>query len=149
MRQLAQAIYPEAVPQQPQLPSVDFEIMEFMHDIPKEVPLKTRLMMFGYLNRILGLTMLDLHQARSQIHKIHAQALFIQNSIPARLIDDGAINTIRQFEELCTLKVYQSQMRPKGWINERMLTLYSVTENILTGGEKDKGRRGKMPGWPF
>jgi hypothetical protein len=147
---LAQSIvYPEGQPQQPQLPSVDFEIMEFMHDIPKEVPLKTRLMMFGYLNRILGLTMLDLHQTRSQIHKVHAQALFIQNSIPARLIDDGAINTIRQFEELCTLKIYQSQMRPRGWVNERVLTLYSVSEQILTGDKKSGERKHLLPIGPL
>ena len=129
--------------------SVEFELMEFVNDIPREVPLDIRRQSWGFVSRLLGLTMLSENEAQAQIYRIHEQALFIQSSVPARMITDSFINWIRQFEELCVLKVYQSKLRPRGWINERMLGAYTVSETVQAGGRSGGQRKKVLPWGPF
>ena len=123
--------------------------MEFVNDTPREVPLAMRMQNWGFVTRLLGLTMLADNEANAQIYRIHEQALFLQSSVPARLIDDKFINWIRQFEELCILKVYQAKLRPRGWINERMLGAYTVQETVMAGA-RGSGKKSKILPWgPF
>jgi hypothetical protein len=129
--------------------SIDFEIMEFVNDTPREVPLEMRRNNWGFVTRLLGLTMLSEPEAKAQIYRIHEQALFLQSAIPARKINDQFINWIKQFEELCVLKVYQSKLRPRGWINERMIGAYSVQEQITGGSRASGGRKRLLPWGPL
>ena len=135
--------------QQGQPVSIEFELMEFVNDTPKEVPFEMRRQNWGFVTRLLGLTMLAENEANAQIYRIHEQALFLQSSVPARLIDDKFINWIRQFEELCMLKVYQSKLRPRGWINERMLGAYTVSETVQAGGSRGGGKKKIFPWGPL
>jgi hypothetical protein len=123
--------------------------MEFVNDTPREVPLEMRRQNWGFVTRLLGLTMLAENEANAQIYRIHEQALFLQSSVPARFITDNFINWIRQFEELCVLKVYQAKLRPRGWINERMLGAYTVQETVQAGRQSSGSRKRIFPIGPI
>ena len=89
MQSSASARIPPPVQQSPPAPvSVEFELMEFVNDIPREVPLDIRRQSWGFVSRLLGLTMLSENEAQAQIYRIHEQALFIQSSVPASMITD-------------------------------------------------------------
>lgn len=143
---MAQTV-PTPSPPQAGLASIDFEIVQFVNDVPVNIPLRVRNANWGFVTRLLGLTMLSEREASAQIYRIREQALALQSSIPAREITDEFINWLRQFEELCKLKVYQSKLRPRGWINERMLDTLSIQETVNSGEKPGSGKRKPILPW--
>lgn len=129
--------------------SVDFDIVEFVNDLPPEVPLSIRRKLWGYNNRLMGLTFMNDREADAQIHRVYVMAMDVKRSIPARKIDDNLCTELENFIEFCKLKIYQAKLRPRGMMNERIATGMQVTESVISGGEKKQQRKTLLPWGPI
>jgi hypothetical protein len=127
----------------------EFDVVEFVNNLPVEVPLAMRRHLWGYLNSLLGLTFLDANEAKAQYKRAAAMVLRVKAAIPARKITDTQINDLEQFLEFCRLKIYQAKLRPRGAINERLTTSFQVTETITSGNSVRSERKKLLPWGPI
>lgn len=127
-----------------------FDVAKFVNNLPKDVPADMRKLVWGYMNSLMGLTFLSERQAQAQLYWVYSMAQSILDSVPPRRVNDAFILDLKNFIEICRLKIYQAQLRPRGnIINERLAMALQITENISAASVGSQGRKHLIPGLPF
>lgn len=125
------------------------EVLEYVNDPHSQVPLVMRKLAWGYYSHVGGMIFLNEREARAQLYRVHEFALSLKRTVPARKIDDTFINYLYNFENACKQKIYQSTMRPKGFINERMADAVEVQDFNTPGRQQERKRIIPLPGSPI